>query len=41
MDTFVQRFLFNLLEIQDCLVNMERVQLFKKKFRYIKLFKVK
>lgn len=30
MDTFVQRFLFNLLEIQDCLVNMERVQLFKK-----------
>lgn len=40
MDTFVQRFLFNLLEIQDCLVNMERVQLLKK-FRYIKLFKVK
>lgn len=27
MDTFVQRFLFNLCEIQDCLVNMERVQL--------------
>lgn len=40
MDTFVQRFLFNLLEIQDCLVNMERVQLLKKR-RYIKLFKVK
>lgn len=30
MDTFVQRFLFNLCEIQDCLVNMERVQLLKK-----------